>query len=234
MNLNHRGYHIGQILGQYQGSITIKICDSDIHSSISHFMEIQQKEEESLVAYIHCFKTETKRCNFTNNAATIRIFVKGLKSTQSLATRIYEKGPQTLTDTISEFEKLHATQQLTATLIPSSTVNIMSHKEDHCFQCQESGHIACHCPSVQCFKCDECSHIVMDCPHRTPPSGTPAHHQRPQSHSSHHNRSTSCHHHRDRDRCSRSRSQSHPHRYHSKSCHDSYRVHSRLHHRDNR
>ena len=65
-----------------------------------------------------------------------------------LATLIYEKGPQTQADAIAEVEKLQATQQLTATLIPSSTVNVMSHEEDHCFQCQESGHIAYHCPNV--------------------------------------------------------------------------------------
>ena len=105
-------------------------------------MEIQQKEKESLTTYIHHFRREAKRCNFTNNTTTIRIFVKGLKDAQSLAAHICEKGPQTLTDAISEVEKLHATQQLTATLIPSCTVNVMSHEEDHCFQCQESGHIA--------------------------------------------------------------------------------------------
>ena len=102
-------------------------------------MEIQQKEKESLTAYIHHFKRQAKRCNFMNNAATIRIFVKGLKNAHNLAACIYEKGPQTLTDVISEVEKLHAAQQLTATLIPPSTVNVMSHDEDHCFQCQESG-----------------------------------------------------------------------------------------------
>ena len=59
-----------------------------------------------------------------------------------LATKIYEKGPQTIADAISEVKKLQAVQQLTATLIPSSTVNIMSHEEDQCFQCQELGHTA--------------------------------------------------------------------------------------------
>ena len=111
-------------------------------------MEIQQKENEFLTAYIHHFKREAKRCNFTSNATTIRIFVKGLKNAHDLAACIYKKGPQTLIDAISEVEKLHATQQLTVTLIPSSTVNVMLHEEDHCFQCQESGHIACHCPNV--------------------------------------------------------------------------------------
>ena len=66
--------------------LQLKICNSDIHPSLSHFMEIQQKEKESFTAYIYHFKTEAKRCNFTNNAATIRIFIKGLTNTHSLAT----------------------------------------------------------------------------------------------------------------------------------------------------
>ena len=104
-------------------------------------MDIQQKEKESLAAYIHHFKGEAKRCNFTNSAATIRIFIKGLRNTHTIATQVYEKGPQTLADAISEVEKLQAAQQLTATLLPSSTINVMSHEEDRCFQCQESEHI---------------------------------------------------------------------------------------------
>ena len=36
----------------------LKICNSDLHTSVSQFMEIQQKEKESLAAYIHCFKRE--------------------------------------------------------------------------------------------------------------------------------------------------------------------------------
>ena len=77
-----------------------------------------------------------------NDAATIRIFITGLKNAHSLATCIYKKGPQTLTDGISEVEKLNAVQQLTAMIIPLSTVNLMSNEEDHHFQCQELGHIA--------------------------------------------------------------------------------------------
>ena len=113
--------------------LQLKIHNSNIHMSICHFMEIQQKEKESHAMYIHHFKREAKRYNFTNNAATIRIFVKGLKDAHTLATRIHEKGPQTLMDAISEVEKLQATQQLTVTLIPSSTGNVMSNEEDHCF-----------------------------------------------------------------------------------------------------
>ena len=100
-------------------------------------MEIQQKGKESLAAYIHRFKREAKRCNFTSNAATICIFVKGLKNAHTLTAHVYEKGPQTLSDAISEVEKLQAEQQLTATLLPSSTVNMMSNEGDQCFWCQE-------------------------------------------------------------------------------------------------
>ena len=38
----------------------------------------------------------------------------------------------------------------------------MSHEEDCCFQCQESGHIALHYPTVRCFECDEYGHIVVE------------------------------------------------------------------------
>ena len=73
-------------------SFHLNICN--IQMSISPFMEIQQKEKESLAAYIHCFKREASRCKFDNNAATIRIFIKGLKNVHTLATGVYEKGPQ--------------------------------------------------------------------------------------------------------------------------------------------
>ena len=43
-------------------------------------------------------------------------------------------------NTITEVEKLNAAQKLTTTIIPSSTVNMIS-KEDQCFQCQEPEHI---------------------------------------------------------------------------------------------
>ena len=41
--------------------LQLKICNSNIHTSISCFMEIQQKQKESLAAYIHHFKREAKR-----------------------------------------------------------------------------------------------------------------------------------------------------------------------------
>ena len=37
-------------------SLHLKISNSKIHTSISHFMDIQQTEKESLAAYVHQFK----------------------------------------------------------------------------------------------------------------------------------------------------------------------------------
>ena len=180
-------------------------------------MDIQQRDKESLAAYIHRFKRDAKRYTFTNNAATIRIFVKGLKNTHTLAVHVYEKGPQTLTDAIMEVEKLQAAQQLTTTLLPLSTINVMSNEEDQCFQCQELGHIACCCPNIHCFECDEYGHIAVDCPERIPPLGTPACYKGQSTNSRCCPRSISRHHHQNRYQNSRSRSQSHSCRYCSHS-----------------
>ena len=40
---------------EIKDSLHLKLCNSDIHTSISHFMDIQQKEKESLAAYVHLF-----------------------------------------------------------------------------------------------------------------------------------------------------------------------------------
>ena len=171
--LTSEGLSSNKTWDEIKDTLCLKICNLDIHTSVSHFMEIQQKEKESLAAYIHCFKREANRCNFDNNAAMIWIFIKGLRNAHTLATRVYEKGPQSLADAIREVEKLQAAQQLTVTLLPSSTVN-MSSNDDKCFQCQESGHMACHCPCIKHFDCDEYGHVNADCPDKIPLSGTPA------------------------------------------------------------
>ena len=75
-----------KIWDEIKDSLHLKMCNLDIHTSISHFMEIQQKEKESLAAYIHRFKREANRCNFNNNAAMIGIFIKGLRNAHALAT----------------------------------------------------------------------------------------------------------------------------------------------------
>ena len=218
-------------------SVCLKISKADIHTSISCFMDIQQTEKESLAAYVHQFKWEASRCKFDNDAATIRIFLKGLKNAHTLATKVYEKGPQSLADTIKEVEKLQTAQQITSTLLPPSLVNTMSSDNGKCFQCQETGHMACYCPHIRCFDCNNYGHIAADCPDKIPPSGTPAQcrdnttsrHDRSESWNHSHTRH-SHHDHRDKHRFSLTRSHSHNPRYRSNSHSDSHRSCSRSFH----
>ena len=186
---------------EIKDSLHLHICNSDIRTSISCFMDIQQKENESLAAYVHCFKPEANRCKFDNDAATIRILKKGLKNAHTLATKVYEKGTQSLADAIREVEKHQAAQQLTSTLLPPSSVNIMSSDDDKCFQCQETGHMRCRDNNI-------------------------SRRDRSTSWSNNHTR----HYHYDhsnRHRFSKSRSHSHHPRYRSNSHSDSHRSHSR-------
>ena len=41
---------------EIKDSLHLKISNTDIHTSISCFMDIQQTEKESLAAYVHQFK----------------------------------------------------------------------------------------------------------------------------------------------------------------------------------
>ena len=59
----------------------LKLCNTNIHTYTSCFIDIQQWEKESLAGYVHQFKTEVKWCNFTSDTTTIRIFIKDLKNT---------------------------------------------------------------------------------------------------------------------------------------------------------
>ena len=191
-------------------------------------IDIQQSDKESLAAYVHHFKWEANRCKFNNDATTIRIFLKGLKNAHTLATKVYEKGPQSLADAIKEVEKLQGALQITSTLIPTSSVNTMSSDNDKCFQCQETGHMACYHPHIKCF----------DCPDKILPSGTPAccgdntNSRSDRSSPRYHSHTMNSHHHyRDRHRFSCSQSCSHNPGYRSNSCHDSHRSCSRSFHR---
>ena len=55
-----------------------QLNNASIYTYTSRFMEIQQKDSETLTAYIHRFKKEAKHCNFDLHPAKIRIFLKGL------------------------------------------------------------------------------------------------------------------------------------------------------------
>ena len=90
---------------EIKDSLHLKISNADIHTSISRFMDIHQTDKESLATYVHRFKREANRCKFNNDATTIQIFLKGLRNTHTIATKVYEKGPQTLSEAIKEVEK---------------------------------------------------------------------------------------------------------------------------------
>ena len=139
---------------EIKDSLCLKISNADIHTSISHFMDIQQTNKELLAAHVHRFKWEASRCKFNNDATTIRNFLKGLRNAHTIATKVYEKGPQTLAETIKEVERLQAAQQITSTLLSTSSVNTMSSDNDKCYQCQETSHMACYSPHIRCFNCE--------------------------------------------------------------------------------
>ena len=48
----------GECWDDIKDILHLKLCNMDIHTSVSHFMDIQQKEKESLARYIHPFKGE--------------------------------------------------------------------------------------------------------------------------------------------------------------------------------
>ena len=64
---------------EIKDSLHLKISNVDIHTSISHFMDIQQTDKESLATYVHRFKWEASRCKFNNDATTIQDFPKRFK-----------------------------------------------------------------------------------------------------------------------------------------------------------
>ena len=214
----------GKCWDEIKGILRLKLCNVNIYTYTSWFVEIQQKDNETLAAYIHHFKTAAKWCAFDNDTVAICIFSKGLRNAPTIAAKICEKDSQTLAEVSRLVEKLSAAHKLTATFTPS-TWNMMS-SEDKCFVCGHTGHFGCHCPDAQCYGCDEFGHFAQDCPHKIPPLGMPHHHSR--SHSRHqytHNQRDRSHsHYSPRHRRHFSRLQSHPHSHHDRS--SSFRRHT--------
>ena len=52
-------------------------------------MEIQQKDNETLAAYIHHFKMAAKLCTFDSDTVAIHIFIKGLRDALTIASKLY-------------------------------------------------------------------------------------------------------------------------------------------------
>ena len=66
----------GNCWDEIKAILTLKLCNANIHIYTSPFMEIQQKDHETLAAYIHHFKTAAKQCVFDNDTVAIHIFLK--------------------------------------------------------------------------------------------------------------------------------------------------------------
>ena len=94
--LIHEATQTGKCWDEIKGILRLKLCNANIHTYTSTFMEIQQKDNETLAAYIHCFKTAAKWCAFDNDTVTIHIFVKGLGDVHTTTAKIYKRDPQTL------------------------------------------------------------------------------------------------------------------------------------------
>ena len=199
--------------------------NASIHTYTSRFMEIQQKDSETLTAYIHRFKKEAKHCDFDSHPAKIRIFLKGLINSNKIAPGVCKKGPTTIEDAIGIVKKISSAQCIVASFSHNHQISMMKRgptnhhaPNQDCSNCGQLGHPWFTCPRVICDRCNQRGHIYSHCWDRIPLSGTASppkgHHnngRRPSRHQYSGNR-------RD-DRRSRSRSNVRPHaRDRSASC----------------
>ena len=159
--------------------------NASIHTYTSRFMEIQQKDSETLTAYIHRFKKESKHCDFDSHPAKIRIFLKGLINSSRIAPGVYEKGPTTIEDAIGIVEKISSAQRIAASFSQNHQISMMKrgpnnhHTPNHhhtinqdCSNCGQLGHPWFTCPHIICDGCNQHGHIYRHCWDRIPPSGT--------------------------------------------------------------
>ena len=161
------------------------LINASIHIYTSRFMEIQQKDSETLTAYIHRFKKEAKHCDFDSHPAKIRIFFKGLINSSRIAQSVYEKGPTTIEDTIGIVEKISSAQHIAVSFSQNHQISMMKrgpndhHMPNHhhmpnqdCSNCGQLGHPWFTCPRIICNGCNQCGHIYRHCWERIPLSGT--------------------------------------------------------------
>ena len=142
-------------------------------------MEIQQRDSETLIAYIHRFKKEAKHCDFDSHPAKIRIFLKGLINSSKIAPSVYEKGPTTIKDAIGIVEKIRSAQCIAALFSQNHQISMMKRgptnhhmPNQDCSNCGQLGHPWFTCPCIICDGCNQRGHIYRHCWDRIPPSGT--------------------------------------------------------------
>ena len=158
-------------------------------------MEIQQKDSETLTAYIHRFKKEAKHCKFDSHPAKIRIFLKGLINSRRITPSVYDQGPTTIEDAIGIVEKISSAQCIAASFSQNHQISMMKRgPNDHhmpnqdCSNCGQLGHPWFTCLCIICDRCNQRGHIYRHCWDRIPLSGTAS---PPKSHHNH-RRQPSC------------------------------------------
>ena len=82
-------HQTGKCWDELKGILQLKLCNANIHTYTSHFMEIQQKDNETLAGYVHCFKTAAKWYAFDTDTVAIHISVKRLQDTCTTTAKIY-------------------------------------------------------------------------------------------------------------------------------------------------
>ena len=126
--------------------------NASIHTYTSRFMEIQQKDSETLTTYIHRFKKEAKHCNFDSHPAKIRIFQKGLNKSSKIAPGVYEKGPTTIEDAIGIVKKISSAQCTAASFSQNHQISMMKRgSTDH------------HMPNQDFSNCGQLGHPWFTC-----------------------------------------------------------------------
>ena len=169
--------------------------NASIHTYTSRFMEIQQKDSETLTAYIHRFKKEAKHCDFDSHPARIRIFLKGLINSSRIAPSVYEKGPTAIEDAIGIVEKISSAQWIAASFSQNHQISMMKRGPNEyqapnhhhtinqdCSNCGQLRHPWFTCPRIICDGCNQRGHIYRHCWDRIPLSGTSS---PPESHHNH-------------------------------------------------
>ena len=163
--------------------------NASIHTYTSRFMEIQQKDSETLTAYIHRFKKEAKYCDFHLHPAKTRIFLKGLINSSRIAPSVYEKGPTTIEDAIEIVEKISSAQRIAVSFSQNHQISMMKRgptnhhtPNQYCSNCGQLGHPWFTCLHIICDGCNQCGHIYRHYWDRIPLSGTAS---PPKSHHNH-------------------------------------------------
>ena len=79
----HKATQTVECWDEIKGILRLKLCNVNIHTYTSHFMEIQQNDNVTLAAFIHLFKTAAKQCTFNHDTVAICILLRDFEMNPS-------------------------------------------------------------------------------------------------------------------------------------------------------